>query len=54
MAVFTLGTDYLLDNSRQTDNPSKREKETVLILDESSSLYPLILTDFEQGWPFLC
>ena len=33
MAVFTLETGYPLDNSRQTDNTSKFENETVLILD---------------------
>ena len=37
LAVFTLETDYPLNNSRQIDNTTKFENGTVLILDEKSA-----------------
>ena len=37
LAVFTLATDYPLDNSRHTDNTTSSENGTVLIFDEQSA-----------------
>ena len=55
LAIFTLETDYLLDNSRQTDwiRLNLNWNGTVLILEGQSGwlypfVFPSILTDFED------
>ena len=53
LAIFTLETDYPLDNSRQTDNTSLFQNRTDLIFDgQSAWLYPSVFF-FRQFWRIL-